>query len=376
MSTGRMIARAAVSAVASLALITGTGAATAFAAETTAAQQCQVETQQVKDAKQKVKKLKKKLKKAKKALKRAKNTASKADDKKAKKRVVKFKKKLKKAKANLRTQQEQKAEWCAKADQESADQAAALAAALAELQKRMSEFGALQGSTDVEALPAEVSGPMDAAFGEMLTHLGTLQSQLPAMDVAGLQSALAMLQSLDPNQLEGAIAALAAEIQAADDPSDLQALLDGLIGGLPGADAGGMEDVQAAFEALVAQLQAFDPQSAGSQLPLIQDAVTAALLALQEHSTLLQDILTALTTLNGGTMPSDQTEFEALLGTVLTALASGGSLDDVVDDLLGTILDPLDPILDPLDPVLDPLDPLLDPLEPITCTVPILGLCP
>jgi hypothetical protein len=372
MSTGRLIGRAAVSAVASLALVAGTGAGTALAAEMTAAERCAVEKQDVKKAKKKVKKAKKAKNKAAKKVRQAKGTSTKTDDVKAKKAKKKAVKKLRKAKRKLQREKAQRNTWCAKAHDESS--------ALTELGRLVIVFEQIPASGELTQLPGELGIPLTEVVTEVIEHLTVLETQIPGADPAVLTQLVTNLQALDPTALQAALEALAA--QFTDPGSSL--LASSLIGGVPDADLGELGRVQSALAELLAQLQAFDPAASGLPLHGIETALLGAAQALQDDAAVLEGVLAALTELNQGTLPGDPSDLSDLLaalaalnggtvptGDTLSALVAGliageiptdglpPELSDVLDDALGDGLPGVEDLPLPL-PLPDvPLDPEL-----------------
>lgn len=318
--------RAVVAAVASLALVGGT-APGALAAETmTAAQHCQAEKQDVRQAK-------KKLKKAKKA---KTNRAA----------------KVKKAKKNLKKQKRQKARWCSKAK--------SIAAANAEADKQHAAYTALSANPALAALPAEVRDPMLAAFAEALARIEALSPQFEGVSMDLLAQMVSNLTALDPTALQTEVEALAAQVNASGDPAGLQTVITALLGGgldgLDLQDQAGLKQVEDAFQDLISKLEAFDPTGSSGQVESIAAAVKNAAAKLQANAGLLDQLLQALTELNGGTMPSDPLVVVGLIED----LVSG----DVTVPGLPGLGDLLDPIVDPLDPILEPLPCIPLPLIP------------
>lgn len=386
MSTGRMIARAAVSAAASLALVMGAGTAPAAAAESTTAAQCAAEKQDVSQAKKNLKKKKRAVKKANKRVKKAKSTRTTADDKKAKKVKKKAVKKLKKAKKRLKRQKVQRAHWCDRAHDENA--------ALTRLTQFVVVLEQIQASGGGDVLPNELQGPVTDAATKLIERLQVVQGLIPGAEPEVLSQLVTELHALDPTALQGALETLAAQFGAVPGSDVLaDALMDGTVSG----DLGQLGDVQTALENLAAQLQSFDPTTGGG-LPLkgLEDALHSAAQQMQDSAPALEPVLAALTALNGGTLPGDPADLLDLLSalttlndgtlptdpTVLTGLVTGllagevptdalpPEIGDVLDDAVGGLLpgveDLLDPVTDPLTGGDNPLDPVTDVLDGVT----------
>ena len=303
-----------------LALVLGLGGVqTAQAATVTAAQHCQQERQDVRAAKVKVKKAKKAKKKAVKA-------------KKAK-AVKKADKRLKKAKRNLERQRTQASRWCSRAKNETAVDTRG-----EETKAGYEEAGS---GPAAQSLPDSLRSALEGAVAAAQAHVDTVLARVPTASSDELAHLMNELAALDPTGLQMAVEDLAAQLQTAGgDPAALSALVEGLLGnvaeGTPVPTDGGLADLQAALQSVVAQLGAFDPSATSP------DALAGALDGLTDQlgsaAPQLTSLFAMLAGLGGGSVPSDPTALLELINDALAGLVGGSGTSDTLTDLLGGLL--------------------------------------
>ncbi len=318
----RLVARTAAGIITSLALLGGPGIVQVAQADTmTAAQHCRAERQDVARAKVRVKKATKALKKAKKA---------------HKPRVAKkAAKKVKKTKRNLKRQRAQMSRWCSKARSE--------AAVTTQGQETRSGYDGITNSSSTQQLPPSLRTAVLAATASAQSAIDALLAQVPGASPDTLNQLLAQIEALDPSTLQMAVDELAQQLRSAGgDPAVLSALIEGLLGNVTAGspvDTGGLGDLKATVEALVASLTSFDPSTGAAGLADLETAVdelTDQLAAADPQLATLFGTLAGIT--GGGTLPTDPTELIELITDGLTGAIGDAGTTTTITDVLGGLL--------------------------------------
>lgn len=188
-------------------------------------------------------------------------------------------------------------------------------------------------------LPADLTHQLNAATAQLQALLGQLGAGIPGADAGELDEILAALQALDVPALVAALQGLLGELTGGGlegaDPAALSAVLDTLLGGLPGGTAlpgADLGQLSGALAALQGALGSFDPAAGPAGLIAAVEGLATALTGGGQLGPLLE-LFSQLEDL-GAFEGSDPT---AVLSQVLEALVGELGSTGFLDQLSGVL---------------------------------------